>query len=222
MTPPRPSAPSSAPATSNRRRPAPVREASSSRLSGTQRSAASTTGTASGRLMKKIHRQERASISQPPTSGPSAVETPASPDHAPIARPRSSGWKLGLDDRQRAGGEQRTPDALEEPGRDQPAGALGQAAQRRGDGEPDHPDQEHPPPPEPVAERAAEQHERGQHEQVPVDGPLETGHRGAQFHAEAGQGHVDHGAVQEDHAGGEDRGEQRPPGGGGRPSGARA
>ena len=71
-----------------------MREALSSRLSGTQRSAASTTSTAIGRLRKKIQRQESASISQPPMNGPSAVDTPDSPAQAPIARPRSSGWKL--------------------------------------------------------------------------------------------------------------------------------
>ena len=45
-------------------------------------------------LIRKIARQLTASISQPPTSGPTAAATPPSADQAPIARPRSSGWKL--------------------------------------------------------------------------------------------------------------------------------
>ena len=41
--------------------------------------------------MRKTHRQEATWISQPPTNGPTAVATPPSPDHAPIARARSCG-----------------------------------------------------------------------------------------------------------------------------------
>lgn len=44
--------------------------------------------------MRKMARHETASTSQPPTKGPRAVVTPASPDHAPMARARSSGRKL--------------------------------------------------------------------------------------------------------------------------------
>jgi len=40
--------------------------------------------------MKKIARQEMASTSQPPTSGPTAVDTPESPAQAPMAAPWSS------------------------------------------------------------------------------------------------------------------------------------
>ena len=65
-----------------------------SRVSGTWRLAAQTTNAPSGMLIRKIARQLTASISQPPTSGPTAAATPPSADQAPIARPRSSGWKL--------------------------------------------------------------------------------------------------------------------------------
>jgi hypothetical protein len=41
-------------------------------------------------LSQKIERQPTMSTSQPPASGPIAVVTPASPDHRPIAAPRSS------------------------------------------------------------------------------------------------------------------------------------
>ena len=59
-------------------------------VSGMRR-AAQTTTAARGMLITKISRQETASTNQPPRKGPMAVETPASPDHAPMAAPRSSG-----------------------------------------------------------------------------------------------------------------------------------
>ena len=62
-----------------------------SRVSGTCRRATSTTTTASGALMRNTQRHEATWISQPPMNGPTAVATPPSPDHAPIARARSCG-----------------------------------------------------------------------------------------------------------------------------------
>jgi hypothetical protein len=53
-----------------------------------------TTNAASGRLSQNAYRQSATWMSQPPTSGPTAVATPDSPDQAPIALGRSSGWKL--------------------------------------------------------------------------------------------------------------------------------
>ena len=44
--------------------------------------------------MRKMSRQSPICTSQPPTKGPTAEATPVSPDHAPIARARSSSWKL--------------------------------------------------------------------------------------------------------------------------------
>ena len=43
--------------------------------------------------MRNTQRQDATAISQPPRNGPIAVATPPSPDHAPIARARSSGAK---------------------------------------------------------------------------------------------------------------------------------
>ncbi len=62
-----------------------------SRVSGTERIAITTVTTASGRLMRKIHRQLAWSIRTPPTKGPIADATPPRPDQAPIARARSLG-----------------------------------------------------------------------------------------------------------------------------------
>ncbi len=65
-----------------------------SRVSGTWRSATASATAASGTLIRNTRRQDPASTSQPPKNGPTALETPASPDHAPTARARSSGWKV--------------------------------------------------------------------------------------------------------------------------------
>ena len=56
----------------------------------------STTTIASGTLKKKAERQLRFSISQPPSTGPTAVVIALKPDHVPIARPRSAPSKVAL------------------------------------------------------------------------------------------------------------------------------
>src|SRR3954452_13840020 len=49
---------------------------------------------ATGRLRKKIARQETYSVSAPPTAGPSASASADTPAQVPIARPRSCGGKV--------------------------------------------------------------------------------------------------------------------------------
>ena len=46
--------------------------------------------------MKKISRQDHASTSQPPSTGPSAVVSAEDPAQVPIARPRSPSGKCAL------------------------------------------------------------------------------------------------------------------------------
>ena len=58
-------------------------------VSGTWRVETATTTAASGRLIRKIHRQPTESMSQPPTNGPTAPATPPRPDQAPMALGRS-------------------------------------------------------------------------------------------------------------------------------------
>ena len=48
------------------------------------------TTAASGRFTRNTSRQDQTSTSHPPTSGPIAPAIPPNPDHAPIARGRSS------------------------------------------------------------------------------------------------------------------------------------
>ena len=62
----------------------------SSRLSGTRHQVIASTTAASGKLMKKIQRQEACSTSQPPSSGPTPAAMEVKPDHVPMARPLSS------------------------------------------------------------------------------------------------------------------------------------
>lgn len=84
VRPARPRAPSTAPTTSS------PWAACSSQVSGTSRTARTTTTTASGTLIRKTHRHDAASTSQPPSNGPAAPAIPVRPDQAPIARARSA------------------------------------------------------------------------------------------------------------------------------------
>ena len=64
--------------------------ASSSRVSGTVRSASTTVTAANGMLRKNAQRQLANWTSQPPTKGPMAAAMPPSPDQDPMALARSS------------------------------------------------------------------------------------------------------------------------------------
>ena len=104
------------------------------RLSGTFQRVRQSTATPSGTLMKKTQRQEPCSANQPPRTGPTAAVMEVNPDQVPMARPRSCCEKVGADERQAAGHEQRAADALESAGDDQLAGcrAPGRTRRRRG------------------------------------------------------------------------------------------
>ena len=82
-----PSAHRSAPTTSTRA------SAGRSRPSGTARKTSTSVTITIGMLIAKIQRQEAASTSWPPISGPSTVPIPPQAVHAPTALPRSSGGK---------------------------------------------------------------------------------------------------------------------------------
>ena len=127
--------------------------------------------------MKKISRHDTASISQPPTKGPIALATPASPDHAPIARPRSSGMERRRDDREAPGDEERAGRALQRARGDERAGVRRDAAQQRRDDEAGEPADEDAASSEDVAEVAAEQEQRAERDEVAVERPLQAGDR---------------------------------------------
>ena len=70
------------------------RVAVSSRDSCVANSVTTTATIATGMLMKKIARQLTSSVSQPPSSGPSASAIADTPAHMPIALPRSAGGNV--------------------------------------------------------------------------------------------------------------------------------
>ena len=66
----------------------------SSRDSCVANSVTATAPTATGRLRKKIARQDTYSVSAPPTTGPIASASADTPAQVPIALPRSAGGKV--------------------------------------------------------------------------------------------------------------------------------
>ena len=70
--------------------------ASGSLLSGTYLAVMSSTAMASGTFIRKAARHETFSTRNPPRTGPRAVVTPESPDHVPMAFPRSSSLNEAL------------------------------------------------------------------------------------------------------------------------------
>src|SRR6266508_1832951 len=116
----------------------------------------------------------------------------------------------GLQDGQAAGGEQRAADALQHAAGDQHRQRRRDRAHGRGQREPDDADHEQAAPAEPVAERATEQDQGGEHQHVAVQDPLQPAHVGVEVAPHRGQRHVDHRAVEEGHAGAECCGGENP------------
>jgi hypothetical protein len=133
------------------------------------------------------HGRRQREVEQEDPPPPDGADDPAAQERADgggdpaQARPRTDGprpvlsQERGLDDGQRAGREQRAADSLQGPGGDEHPDAEGQPAQRGGQREPHHPDEEDPAPPQPVTERAPKQDQPGQGQRVGGDGPLQAG-----------------------------------------------
>ena len=162
--------------------------------------------------MKKMSRHDTASMSHPPTNGPSAPATPASPDHAPMARPRSSGWKLAEMSARLPGTRSAAP-APCTARRDEHAGVRREPARRAGDREADETGEEAALAPVEIAERAAEQQQRAQRHEVSVEDPLQLADARVEVAPDRGQRHVDDRAVEERDAGAEHRRRDDPTGG---------
>jgi hypothetical protein len=120
------------------------------------------------------------------------------------------GGERRLQDRQRPGRQQGGADSLQGPGRDQEADARGEPAQQRRQREPRHADDEDPAPAEAVAKRSAEQDERGERQRIGVDRPLQRGGARVELLADAREGDVDDGAVDEGQSRPQNRREQDP------------
>ena len=106
--------------------------------------------------------------------------------------------------------ERRRADALQCSRGDQHLDGRGHPA---GDGcgrEGHDADAEHPSPAEPITQRPAEQHQRGEGDEVGIEHPLQALQVGVEVRRDGRQGHVDDGAVEEGHARTEDRGQQHP------------
>jgi hypothetical protein len=113
--------------------------------------------------------------------GPSAIDSPNTLPHAPIAFARS----FGSVNVQRAE-------------RDQRAQGRREAARQRADGEHREPDLEHAAAAHPVRGRSGQHQQARDHEQVRVDRPLQPGDGRAEVSPDRGDGHVDDRDVQPD------------------------
>ena len=207
--PPTASAATSEPSQSNRR------GADVSRDSGDVAEGRPTTRSArTGTLIRNAIRQPMVSTSNPPTTGPSSVSADVAAAQIPNARPRSGALEGLRDDRQCTRDEQRAGRSLEQPEQDQQLEVRGQPAQGRGHGEQGQADRVDPPPAVVIGQRAGEDEERGEDRQVAADDvglALEdTDQGGRQFPADARQGDVDDGPVEEHGAGPDDRRQQGP------------
>ena len=184
-------------------------KASGSRLSATARRVSATVKAISGMFSQKIARQESASTSAPPPAGPITTAIPVQAVQVPTAWPRAAPSKVAATKRQRARHEQRPGDPLQGAGADQELDRGRERAEDRGDAEGDQAGDEDPPPPELVAERAADQEQRDQGQHVGLDHPLLAGQPRVEPVGDRRQRHVDHGRVEEDDGRAEDRREQR-------------
>jgi hypothetical protein len=163
-----------------------------------------------GTLSQKIHCHAMPSVTAPPTSGPSAIATPAMPPQAPSARPRFSAGTASLRIVSVSGVTIAPPDALERAGGDQQFDRRGE--RRRGGSECEHAeaDGEHPAAAEAVAERGAGEQQYREGEDVAVDRPLERLDAATELALDHGQGGRDDEVVQRGHERGERAERERP------------
>ena len=134
-----------------------------------------------------------------------------SPDHAPMARPRSSGRNDADMIARLLGTSSAAATPCSAAGRDQRAGVGRDRAQQRRRRERDQPDDEDPAAPVAVAERAAEHEQRAERQQVAGEHPLQVAEVRVQVVGDRGQRGVDDGAVEERDARAEHRGGDDPP-----------
>ncbi len=151
-------------------------------------------------------------LDQPPAEeradgGAHAAETgPGSDCLAPVVGP-----ERGLDDGQAAGRQQRRPDALERPSRDQNRPVRGRAAQGRGNREPRHAEQKDALAAVFIAKRAGKKQQASQRERISSDHPLQGGKTGVEITADGGQGNAHHRGIDRCHRGPQYRREEHPP-----------
>jgi hypothetical protein len=107
--------------------------------------------------------------------------------------------EAGGDEGQRGGGDDRGARALDDPGRDEQRGVLGQAAGQAGQAERDEADDEHAAPAEQVSRPAAENEQAAERDGVPRDDPLHGVRWHVQLALDRGQRDVHDAEVEDDH-----------------------
>ena len=135
-----------------------------------------TTGTFTRNTEPHQNRESRS----PPTSGPTAVNVPPTPDQIEIARPRSCSGKMllsteSVDGIVAAPPTPITPRAIVERG-----GAGGERGGGRRDAEDHQADHEHALAPAPVADDRERQQQAREHQAVGAADPLQAGFVGVQ------------------------------------------
>ena len=149
--------------------------ASGSRDSGIARVAQRITTAATGTLTRNAHRQPGPSTRKPPTNGPMAPAMPPSPDHRPTAGARSCSRKLAWMIARLPGVSSAPPTPWSTRAAIEDLDVRREPAPERRDREPRRADHEDPPAPVAVAERAADEDQRREREQVAGEHPLEVG-----------------------------------------------
>ena len=152
----------------------------------------------SGTFTQKIQCQSRPSVTAPPTSGPDATPSPATPPQIPTTAPRRS---AGNDEVSRVSPRGITiaaPSPWTARKRDQDAEARRECAGGRGEAEQHQPGGVRASPAEPVAERGGGDDPGGEGEGVGVDDPGQVARAAAEVGVDRGQGGDDDERVEGD------------------------
>ena len=160
--------------------------------------------------MKNTQRHEACSISQPPTTGPTAASNRRE------TGPCADGLAAGLlverctNDGKTSRHKKGRSHTLDTPGDHQLTNAGSPAASRGSQRENHNTQHEHAPAAVQVSERAADENQRPQKQSVGLDHPLHIDHRGMKASLERRQSDIDDRAVDKSHAGTEDGRHQDP------------
>ena len=153
----------------------------------------------------KTHRQFNASTRTPPKSGPMTNAVPVQAVQVPMARAWAAPEKWALIIASELGTRNAAPTPCKQRAATstQPLGANAHSSDDTA--KTTRPIAQHRQPAESIGDRARNQDERTECEQVSVDHPLLQRQAAAEFPADGRQREVDHRAVQERHEGGQYR-----------------
>ena len=163
----------------------------------------------SGRLIRKIARQETAVTSQPPATGPTTNAIPVQAVQVPIAAPRSSPLKTTVIVASAAGVSSAPATPCSARAKISASALHASAHRSRGQPERAEADQEDPLAAEEVAERAADEDQRAERQEIGVDDPLLEREAAAEVVLDRGQRDVDDRPVDEHDRRPEDAADER-------------